>query len=252
VRRITGHTTQRDFKASEAIAVGAMISGLVKDGGSPYVPVAVLGMPALTLNLSFEGHTTQFCKRNDRCESVVNFTDLDDLPEQFIIEGKPSNLPEGVNSTLAVFETDVPINLTGPRPFNASFRVNGLEAFIISVRFCNADGECEQSKTSPIPITDPETETRTRGFVAQFLNSRGNKPLRSRLITVLNKLNALRKRLETRKVEATVVMTDEMKKSLTDLTAIYDQDALESLDSVELKRWNRTLTSYVKELRVKV
>jgi hypothetical protein len=161
-------------------------------------------------------------------------------------------LPEGVNSTLAVFRTIVPINLTGPGPFNASFGVNEVEVYISSVRFCNADGQCEQSRTTHIDNTNLSELARSRALVGQYLNSRGNKVTRARLVLLLNKLNALRAKFETRKVEAAVVMTDEMKKELVEITVIYDKDKLEGLEAGALNRWNRTLSDMATQLRVKI
>jgi hypothetical protein len=252
VRKITGHTTQRDFKASEAIALGAVIAALTKDGGSPYVPTYIAELSALTLNLTFDDHTYQFCTKGDRCERVVNFEGLTEIPSEFIINGRSTGLPEGVNTTLAVFRTAVPINLTGPGPFNASFHINGLEIYVASAKFCTADGSCEESKTVPLDDANTMDISRAKAFVGRYLSSRGNKNLRARIITILDKLNQLKKKFETRKVEALVPMTDEMKDELRNLTELYNKDGLETLEVGALTHWNRTLADMAKQLRVKI
>jgi hypothetical protein len=68
---------------------------------------------------------------------------------------------------------------------------------------------------------------------------------------LIEKLNALRLKLESRKVEATWEMTGEMKDALAEVTAIDEKDGLEALEEAEeIFSWRTKLEEMANKLHL--
>jgi hypothetical protein len=250
IKRVTNHSIRRDFNSNEAVALGAAIASLDENEQSPYITVRMRPLHHSTVHLKCGNTTVPICAKGTRCEETVkleNLSEICEICEQYV---DPSHLPTGAVTRPTRYNTTRGAHLEGDGNFTGIFLI-GPEAAITGVRWCNANGDCIDREPELLPVDENE-ESEEYNLVYRYIQARMNKETRQKVIDYLEKLNALRAKLEKANVESPRPMTEDMKETLTQLTAMVEADKLESLGTEALRNWATKIDAIAKKMNVKL
>jgi hypothetical protein len=249
IRQAANHSIRRDFNANEAIAMGAAIATMTRNGESPYIESRFYGMPAVDLKFVCGNVTVPYCVKNAQCRKIIDLQGLKEICTEFSIVANPRTLPEGIDEDIAVYGFARPINLTSTGNWTASFLLSPPDAVVNEAHWCNSDDKCERIETRALSASKLDMPTAFY-FISNYTSAVSNKHQRTAIVELVEKLNVVKAKMDRSNVEAPYPMTDEMKETVANISAVIEKDGLNPLDHKSLVEIKTKLQAIATQLHV--
>jgi hypothetical protein len=245
VSRAGNVTARRDLPANEAVAVGAVIVAMLEEGASPYIDVQFAPVPSLTLNVTCGDAVAQYCKRGKFCERNITL-EMDERCEELLLVGDIDELPIGVSRVVGAYRIPA-FELAGSK-WKASVVLGPPDAVIESVEWCNEKNQCVSKKPEEVLAETPDAFE----FALNYLGAQGNRDTRKAITALVERLNAVRAKMDQANVDAPYPMTGEMKQTLGEITEMSEKTGFDHLDAKGLTEVRAKLEQIAKKLRFKL
>ena len=232
IRAATNHSIRRDFNSNEAVAMGAVVSAMLHEDSSPYIPTTVVKTAPSTVNLVCGEKVKPYCQKGGRCADVIVFEDMNEVSELLAFFTEDQDLPESTDKIQVTYSLTAKPNITEGENVTMKVYMRNLYTVIDHVEVCQ-NGSCEAVGTYIITPAPAEYNTGL-AFVNNFINSRANKETRTTIKDLLERLNAHLEKLSKANVEATYPATDEMKEIVKAANEAAASEDFENFDSVKL------------------
>jgi hypothetical protein len=240
IKRATNLTIRRDFNSNEAIALGALLTGISMEEASPYLQTGIEMLPMVTLNVTCGNQSQVQQVKGDFSNKLLTFDDLTEACTEFDVVADPETLPVGVNPVIGRYAAKDNVTLSGSGNFTVTLQIDAPHSRVRAVRWCQSS-QCQESETELRSLWENDLDG-AFAFLRPYLDSIAKRDLRSEIHGLLGRINSLFARILRSNVEATFQPTEEMKQWVAEINALNETDGLESLDG-------RTLTDIESKLK---
>jgi hypothetical protein len=248
IKRTTNLTLRRDFNANEAVALGALLSGISMEEASPYVKTGIELLPVSTVNATCGDQSLPQQVKGAFSHSYVTFTNVTEVCTEFDVVADPATIPSGLNPVLGRYAAKDNMTLSGTGNYSVTLQFDPPHSRVKAVQWCQS-GECQESEARLQPLWDGELDP---AFVIlrQYLETVSNRDLRREILDLLGRINSVFARILRANVEATFQPTEEMKEWVAEVNALNETDGLASLNATTLTEIQSRLNQVAKITRL--